>query len=126
MPCRAVSKLTERLEKALDGLVFHFGEGDLATQFPAQARDAELLYSAGCDAVEPAQIGLHVQSEAGGGDPTRRELHAYGGDLVLPYPHTRVFWMAAAREAVGCERPDDDASEVSEVGVGVAGLESQD
>src|SRR5919112_4968997 len=117
---------TERLEKALDDLLFHFGEGDVMVEFPAQARDAEFFDAAGCDAVEPAQVRLHVQGEAVGGDPTRRELHADGGDLVLPYPHTRVFRMVPAFESVVCEDPDEESFEFTEVGVGVTHREAQD
>src|SRR5215218_7907919 len=116
----------ERPEKVLDDLRFDFGEGDCMVEFPAQARYAELLYATRCDAVEPAQVCLHVQGEAVGGDPTRRELHADGSDLVLPYPHTRVFRMVPAFESVVCENPDEESFEFAEVGVGVTHREAQD
>src|SRR5215217_4159992 len=116
----------ERPEKVLDDLRFDFGEGDCMVEFPAQARYAELLYATRCDAVEPAQVCLHVQGEAVGGDPTRRELHTDGGDLVLPYPHAGVLRMVPAFEPVVRENPDDHAFECAEVGVGVADFEAQD
>ena len=64
------NQLAESLEKALDDLLFHFDQRDLAVELPAQARDAELFDTAGCDAIEPGKVGLHVQGEAVGGDPT--------------------------------------------------------
>src|SRR5215204_2826985 len=100
IPLRAVSKLTERMEKAVDDLLLDFGEGDVAVEFSAQARYAELSYAARCDAIEPAQVCLHVQGEAVGGDPTRGELHADGGDLVLPHPYARIFRMVPALQPV--------------------------
>src|SRR5215212_11728407 len=93
IPLRAVSKLTERMEKAVDDLLLDFGEGDVAVEFLAQARYAELSYAAGCDAVEPAEVCFDVQGEAVGGDPTRGELHADGGDLVLPNHNALISGM---------------------------------
>src|SRR5215211_1137036 len=100
IPLQAVSKLTERMEKAVDDPLLDFGEGDVAVEFAAQARYAELFYAAGCDAVEPAEVCFYIKGEAVGGDPTRRELHADGGDLVLPHPHARIFGMVPTREPV--------------------------
>ena len=58
--------------------LLHLGEGDLAAEPLAQARDAERLYAAGGYAVEPGEVRVHVQGEAVGGDPARGELDADG------------------------------------------------
>jgi hypothetical protein len=57
---RAGSKLTERLEEALDDLLFHVGQGDFAAELLGEARDTELFYAAGRDAIEPGEVGLHI------------------------------------------------------------------
>src|SRR5215212_8220186 len=120
-----VSKLTERLEKAVDDLRFHLDERDLAAEFPVQAGHTEFLDTAGCDTVEPGQVRLHVQCEAVGGDPTRRKLDADGGDLALPHPHARVLGMVPTLEPVVSQNLDDDVFQLAQVGVGVAHLEAQ-
>jgi hypothetical protein len=56
----AVSKLMERLEEAVDDLLFHLGQEDFAAKLLGEARDTELFYAAGRDAIEPGEVGLHV------------------------------------------------------------------
>src|SRR3712207_9229544 len=88
-PERAES--VESFAEALDDLTLHIYHRHLTPQFALEARHPVLADAARCDPVEPAEVGPDVERESVGGDPTGRELHAYGGDLALLDPHPRVF-----------------------------------
>ncbi len=65
-----VGKLTERFAEAFDDHTLDACHGHLASQFALEARHPVLADAAGCDPVEPGEVGLDVEREAVGGDPT--------------------------------------------------------
>src|ERR671916_591637 len=126
VPARAVSKLTEETPEVGLDLLLYLCQRDLAAELSLQARDAELLYAAGGYAVEPGEVRVHVQGEAVGRDPARRELDADGRYLLLPHPHAGVLRVMPALEPVLGEDPDQDFFQAPQVAVRVAVLEAQD
>src|SRR5918998_3330436 len=126
VPVGSVSKLTENPEEVGRDLLLDLREGDVPVELLLQARDAELLYAAGGDAVEPGEVRLHVQGEAVRGDPAGGELDADGGHLLVVHPNAGVLWVVPPFEPVLGEGPDQDVFEVPQVPVRVAVLEPQD
>src|SRR5919205_3305695 len=113
-----LSALFERFAEVLDDLTLYVCHRHLVSQFAFEARHPVLADAAGCDTVEPSEVGLDVEREAVGGDPTRRELHAYGGDLALPHPHPRVLRVVPSFEPIVLEHTDEHLLKPPQVLVG--------
>src|ERR687893_1129934 len=126
LPGSETGESAEEPLETFDHSLLDLGQRHLcASQLAREARNPILLDAAGCEPVEPREVGGHVEGEAVGGDAPGGELHSDGGDLVLSHPHPRVCRMPPGMQPKVREDEDKKLLQVPQVLVGVELFEAQ-